>query len=109
MEGLHYYMQVIIRREKEAALIDSLKEQGITEIISTQVEGSGVGHGHIYVNEGGVEKVMLIPKMMLEIVVDQEAQVQMVIDTARKVCRTGLKGDGKIFVEECHGPVVNNI
>ncbi len=90
---------IITRRENEEGLISEFKKAGIGEIASGFVNGCGIEEGVIQYVEDGRNMVMLIPKVKLEISVSS-GLTDWVIDTAIRLCRTGIVGDGKIFVEE---------
>jgi len=53
--------------------------------------------GHTEIYRGKEVSINLVPKVKVEIVVC-EVPVEKVLDTAKRVCRTGKIGDGKIFV-----------
>ena len=62
-----------------------------------EVKGYGRQKGHTEIYRGAEYVVDFIPKVKMDVVVDDE-QVDQVIDTILKVARTGKIGDGKIFV-----------
>ena len=62
-----------------------------------EVKGYGRQKGHTEIYRGAEYVVDFIPKVKMDVVVDDE-QVDQVIDTILKVARTGKIGDGKILV-----------
>jgi nitrogen regulatory protein PII len=63
----------------------------------TEVKGYGRQKGHKEVYRGAEYVVDFIPKIKLEIVVD-EGRVEQVVAKVREAACTGKIGDGKIFV-----------
>jgi nitrogen regulatory protein PII len=69
-----------------------------------EVKGFGRQKGHTELYRGAEYVVDYIPKMKLDIAVDDE-QVDLVIDTIVESARTGKIGDGKIFVTNLENAV----
>ena len=90
-------IEIITRPEKLESLKAAMNEIGVMGMTVTQVLGYGLQKGHREVYRGTEYTVYLVPKVKVEIVVC-EVPVEIVIDTAKKVCRTGNVGDGKIFI-----------
>jgi nitrogen regulatory protein P-II 1 len=63
----------------------------------TEVKGFGRQKGHTEIYRGAEYVVDFIPKIKLELVVD-DSQVTPVLKTIQEAARTGKIGDGKIFV-----------
>jgi nitrogen regulatory protein P-II 1 len=63
----------------------------------SEVKGYGRQKGHTEIYRGAEYVVDFIPKIRLDIIV-QDEQVDQVIETILSVARTGKIGDGKIFV-----------
>ena len=78
---------------------DALKANGITGITVTEVRGFGRQGGHTETYRGAEYKIDFVPKVSLEIVVD-DATVDTVVDTVVQAAATGKIGDGKIWVAE---------
>jgi nitrogen regulatory protein P-II 1 len=68
--------------------------QGLT---LTEVQGFGRQGGHTETYRGAEYTIDLVPKVRLEIVVD-DAMVPDVVDTITTSARTGKIGDGKVWV-----------
>jgi len=90
-------IEIITRPEKLESLKVAMNEIGVTGMTVTQVLGYGLQKGHREVYRGTEYTVNLVPKVKVEIVVC-EVPVEKVIETAKKTCRTGNVGDGKIFI-----------
>src|SRR5213080_2946799 len=95
----------VIRPEKLEAVQQALNERDVYLMTVTDVRGCGRQRGHTEVYRGTEFKVRLLPKLKLEIAVNDafvEATVEAIIHAARS--ETGQIGDGKIFVlpmEDC--------
>lgn len=74
--------------------LDPLGVQGLTV---TEVKGCGRQKGHTELYRGAEYVVDLLPKIKLEILV-RDDQVDTVVNTIMESAKTGLIGDGKIFV-----------
>lgn len=90
-------IEAIIKPFKLDEVKDALNAIGIKGMTVTEVKGYGRQKGHTEIYRGAEYVVDFIPKIKLEIIIE-EAQVDQVIDTIIKVSRTGKIGDGKIFV-----------
>ena len=76
--------------------INEINIQGMT---ITEVKGFGRQKGHTELYRGAEYVVDFLPKLKLEIAVD-DAQADYVMETIAKAANTGKMGDGKIFVIE---------
>ena len=76
---------------------DALKSMGIRGLTVTEVSGYGRQGGHKEVYRGAEYDVDLVPKIKLELVVDDH-DVADVVATIESAARTGKIGDGKIWV-----------
>ena len=75
----------------------SLAEIGVQGITVTEVKGFGRQRGHTELYRGAEYVVDFLPKMKLEIVIQDEL-LDATIDAILKAANTGKIGDGKIFV-----------
>lgn len=87
----------IIKPFKLDDVREALSEMGVQGITVTEVKGFGRQKGHTELYRGAEYVVDFLPKVKLEIAVDDE-QLEKVIDAIVKVANTGKIGDGKIFV-----------
>ena len=76
---------------------DALKANGVTGITVTEVRGFGRQGGHTETYRGAEYKIDFVPKVRIELVVD-DAIVDQVVDTVTTAAGTGKIGDGKIWV-----------
>ena len=77
----------------------ALADVGVQGITVTEVKGFGRQKGHTELYRGAEYVVDFLPKVKLELAVDDE-QVDRVIEAIIETARTGKIGDGKIFVAE---------
>jgi len=90
-------IEAIIKPFKLDEVKDALNGIGIKGMTVSEVKGYGRQKGHTEIYRGAEYVVDFIPKIRLDIIV-QEEQVDQVIETILSVARTGKIGDGKIFV-----------
>ena len=87
----------VIKPFKLDEVKDALKSNGITGMTATEVRGFGRQGGHTETYRGAEYKIDFVPKVRLELVVE-ESQVDLVVDTIANVAGTEKIGDGKIWV-----------
>jgi nitrogen regulatory protein P-II 2 len=87
----------IIKPFKLDDVRQSLAEIGIQGITVTEVKGFGRQKGHTELYRGAEYVVDFLPKVKLELAVDDD-RVDQVLEAITSVARTGKIGDGKIFV-----------
>ena len=95
-------MKMIVAIIKPFKLDDvrsALAEVGIQGITVTEVKGFGRQKGHTELYRGAEYVVDFLPKVKLELAVDDE-QVDRVVEAIIETARTGKIGDGKIFVSD---------
>jgi nitrogen regulatory protein PII len=90
-------IEAIVKPFKLDDVKEALNEIGIQGMTVTEVKGYGRQKGHKEVYRGAEYVVDFIPKIKLEIVVD-EGRVEQVVAKVREAACTGKIGDGKIFV-----------
>ena len=78
---------------------DALKAAGITGMTVTEVRGFGRQGGHTETYRGTEYKIDFVPKVSVELVVD-DGLVDTVVDTIVQSASTGKIGDGKIWVTD---------
>jgi nitrogen regulatory protein P-II 2 len=91
----------IIRPEKLEAVQAALSERDVYLMTVTDVRGCGRQRGFTEVYRGAEFQVRLLPKLKLEIAVNDafvEATIEAIVHSAR-TGETGQLGDGKIFVQ----------
>jgi len=90
-------IEAILRHFKLEEVKDALTAAGINGMTVSEVRGFGRQKGHKEQYRGAEYTVDFLPKVKLEVVVD-DAELQTILDTIIKAARTGQIGDGKIFV-----------
>ena len=90
-------IKAIVRPSKVDAIKDALSRAGISGMTVSEVRGHGRQRGHSSVYRGGEYEISLLPKMKVEVVVEDDA-VEDAIDAIMAEARTGEIGDGRIFV-----------
>lgn len=92
-------IEAVIRHYKLEDVKNALTAAGIQGMTVTEVRGFGRQRGHKEMYRGAEYTVDFLPKVKLEVVVD-EGELQTAVDTILRVARTGQIGDGKIFVTD---------
>ena len=87
----------IIKPFKLADVKEALTELGINRMTVTEVKGYGRQKGHTELYRGSEYQVDFLPKVRVEIIVEDE-MVDKVVETIMLSAKTGSIGDGKIFV-----------
>jgi nitrogen regulatory protein P-II 1 len=86
----------IIKPFKLDDVKDALQAAGITGMTVSEASGFGRQMGHTEVYRGAEYKVNLVPKVRLEILVD-EPEVENALALIVKAANTGSIGDGKVW------------
>ena len=89
-------IKCIIRQEKLAEVVHTLSAI-VPGMTVSEVHGHGRQRGHKAVYRGVEYKVTLLPKIMVEIVIDDN-KVDDVVRVLGQTARTGEIGDGRIFI-----------
>jgi nitrogen regulatory protein P-II 2 len=92
-------LTAIIKPFKLDDVRNTLSELGIQGMTLTEVKGFGRQKGHTELYRGAEYVVDFLPKMKIEVAVDDD-QLASVVDAVSEAARTGKIGDGKIFVTE---------
>jgi nitrogen regulatory protein P-II 1 len=90
-------IEAIIRPHLLESVKDALQALGVQGMTISEVKGFGRQKGHTEVYRGSEYKVEFVPKVKIEVVLDEEL-IEGAIDAIAKAARTGKFGDGKIFV-----------
>ena len=90
-------LEAIIRPHLLESVKDALQALGVQGMTISEVKGFGRQKGHTEVYRGSEYKVEFVPKLKVEVVVDDEL-VEQATDAIVKTARTGKFGDGKIFI-----------
>ena len=89
----------IIKPFKLEEVREGLADVGVTGLTVTEVKGFGRQKGHTELYRGAEYVVDFLPKVKLEIAIDDEV-VERAIEAIEQSARTGKIGDGKIFVAD---------
>lgn len=92
-------IEAIVRHHKLEEVKDALTAKGVTGMTITEVRGFGRQKGHTEVYRGTEYTVDFVPKVKIEVVVD-DGKLSAIIDAIVKSAQTGQVGDGKIFVSD---------
>ncbi|MDS4028437.1 MAG: P-II family nitrogen regulator [Candidatus Contendobacter sp.] len=87
----------IIKPFKLDDVREALSGIGVQGITVTEVKGFGRQKGHTELYRGAEYVVDFLPKVKLEIAVD-DGLVDKVVEAVRSAANTGKIGDGKIFI-----------
>ena len=87
----------IIKPFKVDDVIGAVKDIGVQGVTVTEVRGFGRQGGHTETYRGAEYRVDFIPKLKVEIAVDDD-MVDRIVDVIRVAAATGKIGDGKIWV-----------
>lgn len=90
-------IEAIIKPFKLDEVKDALHEVGVHGITMTEVKGFGRQRGHTELYRGAEYVVDFLPKVKLEIIVE-DSTADKVVDAIMTAARTDRIGDGKIFV-----------
>jgi nitrogen regulatory protein P-II 1 len=90
-------IEAIIKSFKLDEVKDRLYQVGARGMTVSEVRGFGRTGGKREVYRGSTYTVDFVPKVRIQIVVDDE-MVQTIVDAILVAARTGEIGDGKIFI-----------
>ena len=90
-------IKAIIKPFKLEEVKEALSEIGIEGMTVTEVKGFGRQKGHTEIYRGSEYTVDFLPKVMLEIVVDDE-EADKTAEAVANAAKTGKIGDGKVFI-----------
>ena len=87
----------VIKPHKWEDVREALETFGVTGMTVSEVSGYGRQKGHTEVYRGAEYDIALVPKIRIEIVVD-DSDVADVTDIVVKAAQTGRIGDGKVWI-----------
>ena len=90
-------IEAIIKPFKLDEVKEALQEAGIQGLSVIEVKGFGRQKGHTELYRGAEYVVDFLPKIKIEVVVDDD-QAEGVVEAIIDAARTDKIGDGKIFV-----------
>jgi nitrogen regulatory protein P-II 1 len=92
-------VEAIIQPSRFEAVKDALVEIGVDGMTVFEVRGHGRQKGHTESYRGREYNVDLLPKIKIEMVLDENV-VERAVDTILKTASSGRIGDGKIFLSK---------
>ena len=90
-------IEAIIKPFKLDEVKEALHDVGVTGITVTEARGFGRQKGHTELYRGAEYVVDFLPKVKLEVVVE-DSLADRVVEAITSAAQTGRIGDGKIFV-----------
>jgi nitrogen regulatory protein P-II 1 len=87
----------VIKPFKLDEVKEALKTAGVQGMTLTEAQGFGRQRGHTEVYRGAEYEVDFVPKIRIEVLVD-DSQVDEVVDAVVGNAATGKIGDGKVWV-----------
>jgi nitrogen regulatory protein PII len=90
-------VEAIIKPFKLEDVKEALSEVGVEGMTVVEVKGFGRQKGHTEIYRGSEYTVDFLPKVKIEVVVD-DGRADTVVDAIVKAANTGKIGDGKVFV-----------
>jgi len=90
-------IEAIIKPFKLDEVKEALHEIGLTGITVIEAKGFGRQKGHTELYRGAEYVVDFLPKVKIEIVLDDDL-MERAVEAIQQAAKTGRIGDGKIFV-----------
>ncbi len=87
----------VIKPHKWDEVREALEAFGVTGMTVSEVSGYGRQKGHTEVYRGAEYDVALVPKVRVEIVID-DVDTEDIVSLVAKAAQTGRIGDGKVWV-----------
>jgi nitrogen regulatory protein P-II 1 len=87
----------VIKPHKLEDVRSALETFGVTGMTVTEASGYGRQKGHTEVYRGAEYDILLVPKVRLEVVVE-DGEVDDIVEVIVKSAQTGRIGDGKVWV-----------
>ncbi|MBU2649148.1 P-II family nitrogen regulator [bacterium] len=90
-------IEAIVKPFKLDAIKDALSQMNVFGMTVAEVKGFGQQKGHTELYRGAEYQISFVPKVRIEIVVDDE-NVDSIVAMIIQEAKTGKVGDGKIFI-----------
>ena len=90
-------IEAIIKPFKLDEVKDALHEIGLQGLTMTEAKGFGRQKGHTELYRGAEYVVDFLPKIKIELIVD-DGLVERAVEAIQRSAHTGRIGDGKIFI-----------
>jgi nitrogen regulatory protein P-II 1 len=92
-------IEAIIRPFKLDEVKEALIEEGLKGLTISEVRGYGRQKGHTETYRGAEYQIEFVPKIKIEIIVDDN-KLDKAVEAILRSARTGQVGDGKIFISD---------
>jgi len=92
-------IEAIIKPFRLDDVKEALQEIGLRGLTVTEVKGFGRQKGHTELYRGAEYTVNFLPKVKVEVAVDDDL-CEAAVEAIRRAAHTGRIGDGKIFVSD---------
>jgi nitrogen regulatory protein P-II 2 len=92
----------VIKPSRLDAVLEAVTEAGASGLTVTEVRGYGRQKGKTEIYRGAEYEVKLLPKVKLEIAVDDD-RADAIVAAIQLAANTGKIGDGKVFVQDLEG------
>ena len=89
----------IVKPFKVDDVKDAVKDLGVQGLTVSDVQGFGRQRGHTEVYRGAEYTIDFVPKVKVEVLVD-DAAIEGVVEAVISSARTGKIGDGKLWVTD---------
>jgi nitrogen regulatory protein P-II 2 len=89
----------VVKPSRLDAVVEAVTEAGASGLTVTEVRGYGRQKGKTEIYRGAEYEVKLLPKVKLEIAID-DARAEAVVAAIQASANTGKIGDGKVFVQD---------
>ena len=90
-------IMAVIKPHRLEQVRDALTDVGVQGLTVSEVRGYGRQRGHTEIYRGAEYKISFVPKVKIEIAVD-DGLVDKSVEAIMNAARTGAIGDGKVFV-----------
>ena len=97
-------IEAIIKPFKLDEVKEALHEAGVSGITVIEAKGFGRQKGHTELYRGAEYVVDFLPKVKVEVVLNDDA-IEPAVEAIRRAAQTGRIGDGKIFVSAVESAV----
>ncbi len=97
-------IEAIIRPFKLDEVKEALLEEGVRGMTISEVRGYGRQKGHKEVYRGSEYEIEFVPKIKIEVVVNDDL-MEKVVDAILRTAKTNQVGDGKIFVSDINDAI----
>lgn len=97
-------IEAIIKPHRLDEVKEALRALGVAGLTAYEVKGFGRQNGHTEIYRGAEYTVDFVPKVKVEVVVDDALAVE-AVEAIVTTARSGMIGDGKVFVYHCEDAV----